>query len=67
MRTLVVDNGSFAIKCGFADDGSPHTIPNAVTRTRRTKQVLVGDLADSSTDLAGLYYRTPFERGYLTR
>ncbi|KAJ2296523.1 hypothetical protein IWW55_005070, partial [Coemansia sp. RSA 2706] len=52
MRTLVVDNGSFAIKCGFADDGSPHTIPNAVTRTRRTKQVLVGDLADSSTDLA---------------
>ncbi|KAJ2824927.1 Actin- protein 6 [Coemansia erecta] len=66
MRTLVLDNGSYTIKCGYVEEGAPAlTIPNAVTRTKRTKRVYVGDLIDTSTDLSGLYYRSPFERGYL--
>ncbi|KAJ2724433.1 Actin- protein 6 [Coemansia sp. Benny D115] len=66
MRSLVVDNGSHTIKAGYRDDAdTPLTMPNAVARTRRTQRVYVGDLIDQSSDLAGLYYRTPFERGFL--
>ncbi|KAJ1934588.1 Actin- protein 6, partial [Linderina pennispora] len=69
-RTLVLDNGSHAIKGGYADsdsDAGPRVIPNTVTRTKRTKRVYVADLIDKSSDLSGLYYRSPFERGYLVR
>ncbi|KAJ1950125.1 Actin- protein 6, partial [Linderina macrospora] len=67
-RTLVLDNGSHTIKGGFADsDTDPQVIPNTVTRTKRTKRVYVADLIDKSSDLSGLYYRSPFERGYLVR
>ncbi|KAJ2554497.1 Actin- protein 6 [Coemansia sp. RSA 1933] len=71
MRTLVLDNGSHTIKGGYAgeEDGGadqPRVIPNTVTRTRRTRRVCVADLAEAgAADLSGLYYRSPFERGYL--
>ncbi|KAJ1751953.1 Actin- protein 6 [Coemansia sp. RSA 1821] len=66
MQTLVLDNGSFAIKCGYAEDpASLRTIPNSVMRTKRSKRMYIGDLIDATTDLSGLYYRSPFERGYL--
>ncbi|KAJ1772332.1 Actin- protein 6 [Coemansia sp. RSA 1813] len=73
MRTLVLDNGSYTIKCGYAEDSNanqpqqqPQVIPNTVTRTKRTRRVCVADLAEASAaDLSGLYYRSPFERGYL--
>ncbi|KAJ1871026.1 Actin- protein 6 [Coemansia sp. RSA 990] len=34
-------------------------------RTKRSKRMYIGDLIDATTDLSGLYYRSPFERGYL--
>ncbi|KAJ2785288.1 Actin- protein 6 [Coemansia javaensis] len=65
MPTLVLDNGSHAIKCGYADDvGGPRTVPNTTARSRRTRRVYVGDEIDASEG-SGLYYRSPFERGYL--
>ncbi|KAJ2580362.1 Actin- protein 6, partial [Coemansia sp. RSA 1836] len=63
MTTLILDNGSYSIKGGYAEDEHPRLIPNAITRTKRTKRVYVGDLVDTSTDISGLYYRSPFERG----
>ncbi|KAJ2449533.1 Actin- protein 6 [Coemansia sp. RSA 2336] len=66
MQTLVLDNGSFAIKCGYAEDpASSRTIPNFVMRTKRSKRLYIGDQVDTTADLSGLYYRSPFERGYL--
>ncbi|KAJ2869758.1 Actin- protein 6 [Coemansia asiatica] len=65
MRTLILDNGSFTIKAGYSDIQQPLEIPNTIARTKRTKRVYVGDLIDKSNDLSGLYYRSPFERGYL--
>lgn len=67
MRSLVVDNGSHAIKCGYADQPEALAIPNTITRTKRTKQVYVGDLMDRSTDISGLHFRSPFDRGCLVR
>ncbi|KAJ1965188.1 Actin- protein 6 [Dipsacomyces acuminosporus] len=70
MRTLVLDNGSHTIKGGYSggsgdSQSALRVIPNTVTRTKRTKRVYVADLIDKSTDLSGLYFRSPFERGYL--
>ncbi|KAJ2228591.1 Actin- protein 6 [Coemansia sp. RSA 485] len=65
MRTLILDNGSYSIKAGYIDAQHPLVIPNTVTRTKGSKRVYVGDLIDKSNDLSGLYYRSPFERGYL--
>ncbi|KAJ2112643.1 Actin- protein 6, partial [Coemansia sp. RSA 922] len=67
MPTLILDNGSYSIKGGYATDDCPRLIPNVITRTKRTKRVYVGDLIDTSTDISGLYYRSPFERGFLTK
>ncbi|KAJ2910624.1 Actin- protein 6 [Coemansia aciculifera] len=67
MATLILDNGSYSIKGGYSTDDSPRLIPNAITRTKRTKRVYVGDLIDTSSDISGLYYRSPFERGFLTK
>ncbi|KAI9503155.1 actin-like protein ARP6 [Coemansia spiralis] len=67
MQTLILDNGSCTIKGGYADYEQPLVVPNMVTRTKRTRRVYVGDLAYSTSDLSGLYYRSPFERGYLVR
>ncbi|KAJ2793023.1 Actin- protein 6, partial [Coemansia helicoidea] len=50
--------------CGFSDDDVARAVPNTIARSRRTRQVYVGDEIDSSM-LTGLYYRSPFERGYL--
>ncbi|KAJ1732613.1 Actin- protein 6, partial [Coemansia biformis] len=64
MRTLVLDNGSHAIKCGYSGSDDARTVLNTVARSRRTRRVYVGDEIDSS-EVSGLYYRSPFERGYL--
>ncbi|PIA17980.1 ARP6 actin-related protein-like protein 6 [Coemansia reversa NRRL 1564] len=66
MQRLILDNGSFSIKCGYADsEDTVRVIPNSVVRTKRTKRIYIGDQIDTTTDLSGLYYRSPFERGYL--
>ncbi|KAJ2083576.1 Actin- protein 6 [Coemansia sp. RSA 988] len=66
MKSLILDNGSFTIKCGYIDDEeSVRVIPNSVVQTKRTKRIYIGDQIDISSDLSGLYYRSPFERGYL--
>ncbi|KAJ1886176.1 Actin- protein 6 [Kickxella alabastrina] len=65
MRTLILDNGSYTIKAGYADAQAPQHFPNTITRTRRTKRIQVGDLSTHTNDLSGLYFRSPFDRGHL--
>ena len=31
-KTLVVDNGAYSLKVGFASDEEPRSIPNCITR-----------------------------------
>ncbi|RKO94471.1 actin family, partial [Blyttiomyces helicus] len=66
-RTLVMDNGAHAIKAGYADDSeSGRTIPNSITAGRGDRRSFVGDQLEDCKDYSGLYFRLPFERGYLT-
>ncbi|EIW68065.1 hypothetical protein TREMEDRAFT_40155 [Tremella mesenterica DSM 1558] len=63
---LILDNGAYNIKAGFAGvDWEPRIYPNSIARSRGDKKVYVGDEVDSCRDLSGIVYRRPFERGML--
>lgn len=64
-QTLVVDNGAYTIKAGFARpkaglDGCS-VIPNCIARGRDRK-VFVGSELDRCKDFGGMSFRRPVER-----
>jgi len=64
-RTLVIDNGSYTIKAGFARANSSyddcHIIPNCIARSR-DRRVLVGTQLESCRDYGGMAFRRPVEK-----
>jgi len=67
-RTLVVDNGAYTIKAGFASTSKQpedcQVIPNCIARDRG-KKVWIGSQIDHCTDFGEVVYRRPVEKGYL--
>jgi actin-related protein 6 len=67
-RTLVVDNGAYTIKAGFASSNPSYTdchiIPNCIARSR-DRRSLVGTQLESCRDFGGMAFRRPVEKGYL--
>ncbi|KAF8473137.1 actin family [Kalaharituber pfeilii] len=67
-QTLVVDNGAFTIKAGFATPTAMLEdcilIPNCIARGR-DKKVYVGAGLDACKDFGAMSFRRPVERGYL--
>lgn len=68
-QTLVIDNGAFSIKAGFASsspdiDRDCHIIPNCLARGR-DKRVWVGGQLDNCKDFGEMAFRRPVEKGYL--
>ncbi|KAL8715154.1 MAG: hypothetical protein Q9220_001111 [cf. Caloplaca sp. 1 TL-2023] len=67
-QILVVDNGAYSIKAGFATD-SPnleecHIIPNCLAR-ERDRKVWVGNEVDACRDFGEMAFRRPVEKGYV--
>ncbi|CAN6666080.1 actin-like protein Arp6p [Trichomonascus vanleenenianus] len=66
MPVLVVDNGAYNIKAGYAEDAESLVIePNAITRSAGDKKVFVGSEIESCRDITGLQFRRPHEKGML--
>ncbi|KAI9145548.1 actin-domain-containing protein [Paraphysoderma sedebokerense] len=66
-NTLVVDNGAYSIKAGWAHiDHDPKIIPNAIIRGKSDRRILIADEVNSVNNVTGIYYKLPFEKGYLT-
>ncbi|KAL1918512.1 uncharacterized protein VTP21DRAFT_3172 [Calcarisporiella thermophila] len=65
-RTVVLDNGAYTIKCGYADSEDLRIIPNSITKGKGDRRVFIGEQLELCRDFSGLYYRLPFEKGYLT-
>ena len=63
---LVVDNGSYTLKAGFAGDDAPRTVfPTVVGRgVFPAKESFVGDDAQERRDVLSLSH--PIERGVIT-
>lgn len=71
-RTLVLDNGAFTIKAGFAgtDDGSsndnaPSVIPNCIARDRQRRTYIGSDVTARCRDFGEAVFRRPVEKGYI--
>lgn len=66
--TLIIDNGAFTIKTGFAtaepDPQDCHVIPNCVARDRERKVWIGAELANCK-DFGELAIRRPVEKGYV--
>lgn len=64
-QTLVIDNGAYTVKAGFAtlQTGLEDclTVPNCIARGRDRK-VFVGTELDSCKDFGGMAFRRPVER-----
>ena len=73
-RTLVLDNGGYCIKAGFAP-GQPdedeqtlsrcHSIPNAIVRTRDRKTYVAAQVDKDVTQWSEAVFRRPVEHGQL--
>ncbi|CAH1132653.1 unnamed protein product [Ceutorhynchus assimilis] len=67
-KALIVDNGAYSIKIGYAEDSEPKVIPNCIMKAKsERKRLFVGQQIEECRDCSGLYYLLPCERGYITR
>ena len=67
--TLVVDNGAYSIKAGFANQAPDPTtdcqiIPNCIAKGR-DKRVWIGAQLHKCRDFGEMAFRRPVEKGYL--
>lgn len=67
-QTLVIDNGGFTIKAGFATANptpeSCKVIPNCIARDRQ-RRIWIGDQLDKCRDFGEIVFRRPVEKGCL--
>lgn len=68
-QTLIVDNGAYSMKAGFATTSSDlekdcYVIPNCMARSR-DKRVWVGGQLENCKDFGEMAFRRPVEKGYL--
>ena len=67
-RTLIVDNGAYTIKAGYASDDSNledcEVIPNCIARDRE-KRTWIGSQLEKCKDFGEIVFRRPVEKGYL--
>ncbi|CAK7275018.1 Actin-related protein 6 [Sporothrix epigloea] len=68
-RTLVVDNGAYTIKAGFAteaaQDETPIIIPNCIARDRQRRTYIGAELTIRCRDYGEAVFRRPVEKGYV--
>lgn len=68
-QTLVVDNGAYTIKAGFATQAPNtetdcHVIPNCLAKSRDGR-VWVGSQLENCADFGDMTFRRPVQKGYL--
>ena len=67
-RTLIIDNGAYTIKAGFATEwpsqNDCYVVPNCIARDRG-KRIWVGSQLEKCNDFGEIAFRRPVEKGYL--
>uniref|UniRef100_A0A914MK08 Actin-related protein 6 n=1 Tax=Meloidogyne incognita TaxID=6306 RepID=A0A914MK08_MELIC len=64
-ETLILDNGCFNIKIGYAGSNS-RLFPNAIIKSKfDKKRIYIADEIEQLSDKTSLYFSLPIERGYL--
>ncbi|TPX36328.1 hypothetical protein SmJEL517_g01539 [Synchytrium microbalum] len=66
-NTLILDNGASTIKAGYANKSDPPFIaPNCIMKGKADRTTYVADQISECKNFAGLLFRVPFEKGYVT-
>ncbi|MCJ1415740.1 Actin- protein 6 [Xylographa parallela] len=68
-RVLVVDNGAYTIKAGFANpspdpDTDCHVIPNCIAKSRDNR-VWIGAQMENCSDRGDMAFRRPVQKGFI--
>ena len=68
-KTLVIDNGAYTMKAGFATSNPDlntdcHIIPNCLAKSRDNR-VWIGAQLEDCTDFGDMTFRRPMQKGYL--
>jgi actin-related protein 6 len=81
MKTLILDNGAYEIKAGFAGSQPSYQIfrpsltvlsvcyslvPNCIARSKGDRRVYVGDQLRNCKDYGALAFKRPFDRVHLS-
>lgn len=66
MKTLIVDNGSFELKAGYASDdvGDVKVLKNTIARTK-DRRLLISNQLDTISDISGVTFKRAHEKGQL--
>jgi actin-related protein 6 len=64
-RVLVLDNGGYTCKVGWATDANPRSVYNFAVRPKRDNKIYVADQIEEVTDTSSLHYRYPMEKGVI--
>ncbi|PHH79583.1 hypothetical protein CDD82_2304 [Ophiocordyceps australis] len=63
--SLVLDNGAYSLKAGFAEStNGPRIIPNCIARDRARK-IYVGSEVEKCRDFGEMQFRRPVEKGFI--
>lgn len=65
-KHLVLDNGSYTIKAGFAGDSSPHIINNLLAKAKDGLVYIGNDYLNHTNLYSGINFRRPHDQGHLT-
>ena len=68
-QTIVVDNGAYTIKAGFATpspdpEADCHVIPNCLAKSRDNR-VWIGSQLENCIDYGDMVFRRPVQKGFL--
>ena len=68
-RTLIVDNGAYTMKAGFATplpnvETDCHLIPTCIAKSR-DKRIWIGAQLEKCQDFGEMAFRRPVEKGYM--
>lgn len=67
-QTLIIDNGGYTIKAGFAKSKPQpedcYVVPNCLARDRE-KKLWIGSQIEHCRDMGEIAFRRPVEKGYI--
>lgn len=65
-KHLVLDNGSYTIKAGFAGDEAPHVVNNLLAKAKDGVVYIGNDYLNHTNLYSGINFRRPHDQGHLT-
>lgn len=66
MKHLILDNGSYTIKAGYATEPAPHSVQNLLAKAKDGALYIGNDYLAHTNLYSGINFRRPHDQGHLT-